>query len=145
MQGVTPSPMNPDSSRIYFDTPATKARAVGGKKGDAAKHYLEKVAKLVPIEIVGAYEAAILLVSEIKPESIHMVVYWILFGLGLLGTLCTSAGRLVKSSLNKNILLLWSRIYCLGLCHQWRPFTWASNLSGRNRGNCLDRRQRNFR
>src|SRR5262249_32490418 len=54
---------------------------------DDAKHYLQKVASLVPVEIVGAYEAATLLVNGVKPEAARIWFYWGLFGLGLLGTL----------------------------------------------------------
>src|SRR5438105_12638100 len=104
-------PVNPDSSRIYFDTAATEARAVSGKKGETAKHYLAKVAKLVPVEIVGAYEAAILLVSGIKPESIHTVVYWILFGLGFLGTLWYVGWQIGEEFAKQKHLIVYGAAY----------------------------------
>jgi hypothetical protein len=58
--------MEPDS-RIYFDPPVDQPRAFGGQRGGAAKRYLQKVAKLVPVEIVGAYEAAMDLIKFNEP------------------------------------------------------------------------------
>jgi hypothetical protein len=74
-------------SRIYFDKPVTEAKAFSGRKGRQAKEFLEKVAKLVPVEIVGPYKASILFVDGIQPATLHIWGYWGLFVLGFLGTL----------------------------------------------------------
>ncbi|MGD9850372.1 MAG: hypothetical protein AB7T38_03790 [Nitrospirales bacterium] len=74
-------------SRIYFDTPVTDAKTYRGRRGEQAKEFLEKVAKLVPVEIVGSYKAATLFVEGIQPATLHIWVYWGLFVFGFLGTL----------------------------------------------------------
>lgn len=74
-------------TRIYFDPPVTLGVTVAASKGATTKVYLEKVASLVPVEIVGAYKAAMLLVPLIKPSDIQLWVSWVLFILGIIGTL----------------------------------------------------------
>jgi hypothetical protein len=79
--------MDSQSSRIYFDAPKTAGVTVSARKGEAAKQYLDKVARLVPIEIIGGYKAATLLVAGVQPATLHLYFYWGLFLLGLVGTL----------------------------------------------------------
>jgi hypothetical protein len=78
--------MEGPSPRIYFDPPVTEARQ-SPAHDDGTLGYLEKIAQLVPIEIVGGYKASTLLVPAIQPLRLQPLMYWGLFVLGLLGTL----------------------------------------------------------
>lgn len=51
-------------SRLYYDKPATSTGLMRGK-GAATKEYLEKVAKLIPSEIVAGYMTIIGVVPSI--------------------------------------------------------------------------------
>jgi len=110
----------PPDSRIYFDPPATEPRAFAGQKGGAAKAYLQKVAKLVPIEIVGAYESAILLASKVDPEKARIYVYWILFGLAFLGTLWYVGWRIGENYFKQRHLFVYGAAFIV----------WAYAVSG---------------
>ena len=74
-------------SRLYYDKPTTTPKLKSGKGGDS-KDYLEKVAKLIPSEIVAGYITMIGLVSSIKliPESGHL---WFYIGIFLICILFT--------------------------------------------------------
>jgi len=79
--------MSDPDERIYFDPPVTEAKTFAARRGQAAKEFLWKIAKLVPVEIVGSYKAATLLVPGVQPLGLQLGVYWGLFVLGFFGTL----------------------------------------------------------
>lgn len=53
---------------------------------DSQKEYLEKVAKIIPGEIIVAYLAIIGFVPSIGKIGLHQFFYYIAFGIGLTGT-----------------------------------------------------------
>jgi len=104
---------------VLFGAPAKGASAFGGSKS-GAKHYLQKIAKLVPIEIVGSYEAAILFAGGVKPDSARIWIYWTLFGLGLVGTLWYVGWRIGDRLLKQRHLVVYGAAYIV----------WAYAISG---------------
>ncbi len=67
-------------SRLYYEGPGLET-PMGTQESSAGKAYLEKVAKLVPSEIIAGYLAMIGFVPSIKliPETNFGTVYLILF------------------------------------------------------------------
>jgi hypothetical protein len=76
---------SPRGGRIWFDRPVTEAVLHAGK-GQETKEYLQKVASLVPAEIVAAYNLVISLVTGIQPKEWQAGFYWLCFCAGVLGT-----------------------------------------------------------
>ena len=60
-------------SRLYYDQPVPGEEAKLISRKDGAKNYLEKVAKLVPSEVLAAYMTMVGLVASIRkvPEAHH--------------------------------------------------------------------------
>lgn len=74
-------------SRLFYDvamTPSVTTEAA--EKASPANAYLEKVAKLVPSEIVAAYIAILGLVPSIGNVALRPIVAWGTFGVCLLLT-----------------------------------------------------------
>jgi hypothetical protein len=103
--------VEPNSSRIYFDPPVTDAQAMAGEKGATTKQALQKIAQLVPVEIVGGYEAAVLFVGAVKPASLQIWIYWLLFWLGLLGTLWYVGWQIGKRFKKQRHLIVYAAAY----------------------------------
>jgi hypothetical protein len=57
-------------SRLYYDKPTTNSRMMSGQE-DSYKEYGEKVAKLIPSEIIAFYLTAVGLVPLIRFEPAH--------------------------------------------------------------------------
>jgi FtsH-binding integral membrane protein len=112
--------MSQQDSRIYFDPPTTAAVTTAARRGEQSKQFLGKVAKLVPVEIVGAYKAATLLVPLIKPDTIHIWFYWGLFALGLVGTFWYVGWRMTGFAKQRHLL-----VYCAAYV------VWAYAVSGK--------------
>jgi hypothetical protein len=72
-------------ARLYYESPTNKPKLVGGGK-QPRQEYLEKVAKLIPAEIVAAYTTVNGFVEAIKPPEWHWVLYIVVFILGVIGT-----------------------------------------------------------
>ena len=68
-------------SRLYYEQDAIGGKSLERSRKDGAKNYLEKVAKLVPSEILAAYMTMVGLVSSIKlvPEEHHFWIYMAIF------------------------------------------------------------------
>ena len=67
-------------SRLYYEKSATAAELSKGRLEDK-KEYLEKVAKLIPSEIIAAYITVVGLIPLIGKESLHS---WFFGGIFLL-------------------------------------------------------------
>jgi hypothetical protein len=72
-------------ARLYYEDSANRPKLMGGGKQDR-RTYLEKVAKLVPAEIVAGYTAINGFIPKIDPQTWHFGFYWGAFGLGVVGT-----------------------------------------------------------
>jgi len=70
-------------SRLYYDQQAAISADIKPSRTEGTKGYLEKVAKLVPSEVLAAYMTMIGLVSSIRkiPEMHH---FWIYIGIFLI-------------------------------------------------------------
>ena len=71
-------------SRLYYDRPATRAWLASGV--DSRKEYLEKVARLIPGEIVAGYLTLIGFVPLLRQEWPHWAFYLGIFLLCLILT-----------------------------------------------------------
>lgn len=61
--------------RLYYDSDG-KARLQSGEGDTKTKEYFEKIAKLIPSEIIAAYMAIIGLIPLIKNNSLHEPFYY---------------------------------------------------------------------
>lgn len=74
-------------SRLFYDKPkGLEAEEFNAVSTDTTKEYLEKVAKIIPGEVIAAYLAMIGFVPLIKNEALHQPAYWTVFAFGTLGT-----------------------------------------------------------
>jgi hypothetical protein len=62
-------------SRLFYD----KTLLITGGGGEGSKDYLEKVAKLIPTEIIAAYVALLGFVPLIRNGNLHGWFYWAIF------------------------------------------------------------------
>src|SRR3990172_61198 len=60
--------------RLYYEAPPGPAMGVDTGKGE--KKYLEKVASLVPAEIIAGYLTLVGIVPLIRNEALHSWFYW---------------------------------------------------------------------
>ena len=98
-------------TRIYFDPPVTNGQTFAARRGDATKRFLAKVAKLIPVEIVGAYKAATLLVPGIQPVKLQIWFYWGLFVLGVAGTVWYVGWRIGTGFAMQRHLLIYAAAF----------------------------------
>jgi hypothetical protein len=73
-------------SRLYYESPLTRAAMAGA--GAPAKEYMEKIAKLIPAEIIAGYVTLVGLVPLIKAEWqwLYPWFYLVIFLLSLVLT-----------------------------------------------------------
>ncbi len=68
-------------------TPEVKTPEAGGEmRSSSINSHLEKVASLIPGEVIAAYLAMFGLVPMVKNEAMHTGVFWAIFGLCLVAT-----------------------------------------------------------
>jgi hypothetical protein len=70
--------------RLYYDPPRVNKNAVPSKMG--INDYLNKVATLVPAEIIAGYLTMFGLVSSIRNIGTQIIFYWIVFAAGVILT-----------------------------------------------------------
>lgn len=68
-------------SRLYYDKQVNpnQPRAVSGIDDNKTKGYLEKVAKLIPSEVIAGYLAMFGFVPLIQKPETHVMVFWGIF------------------------------------------------------------------
>lgn len=68
-------------SRLHYDKQVNpnQPRAVSGEEEGKAKGYLEKVAKLIPSEVIAGYLAMFGFVPLIQKPETHTMVFWGIF------------------------------------------------------------------
>jgi len=117
--------------RLYYNKPAKENQEFTGMKMNAVsdinlpntnltKNYFEKIAKLVPTEIVAGYIALINLVPSIQIQSIKVWAYSIIFTLCLILTPIYLNAFSEKEKPKRNHLIISSVAFII----------WAYTISG---------------
>ena len=73
-------------SRLFYDQPKSSGNKAAGANAQAFRNYLDKVASLVPGEVLAGYLFLIGAASAIKNSNIQIACYWIAFAAGLILT-----------------------------------------------------------
>jgi hypothetical protein len=113
--------------------PVLEGSPAGGRKPrrTKAQSYMEKVGKLIPAEVVAAYEMLSGFVPGINPESWHAGFYWLAFAIGLV---CTPVYMFWQSERGRAESLAHCAIYRfvrgVGLCAFRNASTTGQPLSG---------------
>lgn len=110
--------MHPDK-RIYFDPPVTEAEAYVARKAQKAKDVLDKIGRLIPGEILGAYGMGL----AALPTFSGTVRPWVGVGWFVLGIAAT--GWYVGWRIERNFVR-WKHV----LVYMWAFALWAYALSG---------------
>jgi hypothetical protein len=107
-------------SRLYYKPTIAAMQSTGGTPNNSAKEYLEKVSKIIPSEIIAAYLAMIGFVPLIKKQNLQQPAYYIIFGLGLVGTYFYTDYQSLKGKpkMVRIILAVFSFLF------------WAYNITG---------------
>lgn len=71
-------------TRLYYDMPPNVVKTMSGQQ--KSKQYLVKVAKLVPVEIVTAFTAAISIIPAIADPTFEKIALIIIYLTCLIGT-----------------------------------------------------------
>jgi len=97
-------------SRLYYEEfrDSNQPRAVSGKEEKNAKGYLEKVAKLIPSEIIAGYLAMFGFVPLIQKADTHTMVFWGVFILCQILTPIYLNNQAEESKPKRNHLILSS-------------------------------------
>lgn len=74
-------------SRLYYSAPQNGFKSLAdGQNPPPLSNYLEKIAKLIPGEVIAAYLTMMGFVASIESGSTHTIVIWAVFGIGLIMT-----------------------------------------------------------
>ena len=73
-------------SRLFYDQPKISGSKGAGAPTQKFKNYLDKVASLIPGEVIAGYLFLIGGASAIKNSIIQIICYWVAFAVGLILT-----------------------------------------------------------
>ena len=117
---MPPDTAHTADTRIYFDSPVTRAESFAATRGASAKEALAKIAQLIPGEILGAYGAALgtlPLFTAAQQPWIGLVCYV----LGIAGTIWYVGWRIGKGFKKQRHLIVYAAAFAI----------WAYSLTGK--------------